>query len=481
MPQSIYDNGGMIGATLNVRDDTIYELNPFVTDIEFIGATPVGTVYAGGNSLPIPNSGNLLPGDFVALFVASDSGTPSIPSGFTEVVNAVGGFSGISYALFYKFMGDTPDTQVDIEDTGSSMAAAIAVFRGVSQTDTIEFMPDRTISAGFSGGGMPETPAIIGEITEPSLILQIGFLDDDNVASSVGSPSGYTLTTATEADTAGATVMVAHKITTAPQTDEPAQSFTGSGDDVWVGLSLVINRGSGFTPGNQKNSGIWSTSSVFNSYANDFAEFEFITSSVGTTSVVIPSEAQDGDIGIFLEYGNHPQSITPIVPTGFQNITFGGTNTGTGNTRLVVNYKILSISDANTTVTGTSYDTANGKIFLIFRTNSAVSSLYRENVELSSSTSVPSDESLIKSEQSGLMLFMKGVYAIASGPTINVSGETVIAQVNSPIDNTGRLGVAITKYGQNYYWLDESQVVVSSADDGEAQLILAVELVAPKL
>ncbi len=81
-------------------------------------------------------------------------------------------------------MGATPDTvigfnQADTEDT----CGVIQVWRGQDLTTP----EDTTPTIASSGNGMPDSPSIT-TVTDGALVFAIGFLDDDNVASSVTAP-----------------------------------------------------------------------------------------------------------------------------------------------------------------------------------------------------------------------------------------------------------------------------------------------------
>ena len=262
MPQSIYDNGGMIGAALDFTDTSRYLLSETPLDIELISSTGVQTFSSPSPSttIAIPNSELLVEGDIVLVFIASDAGSTfgvlTLPDGYRTGRVAIDSSSATMNTFWgYKFMGPTPDTEVVFQATNYAETYAIAVFRGVEDIDTISIRPATRTTAT---SGSLTTPELVGTMPAGSLILQMGYLDDDNVASSVSAPSGYTLTTATQSDATGATMMVAHKITSSAQTNEPAQTFTTSGSDLWYADSVVLNRGADRVYGNQKNSGIWS-------------------------------------------------------------------------------------------------------------------------------------------------------------------------------------------------------------------------------
>lgn len=320
MPQSIYDNGGMIGATLDFGDTSKYEIGTTtgpatITHVESSGTGQTIT----GTTLSLPN--DLQPGDLVIVGTASDG------EAYGEEISDPPGYTfgqerafGVNAVWWYKFMGATPDTQIAGLLNEARTTHFYSVFRGVDQVSPIV----STATPSTSSSGMPNPPSL--STTADNMVLAIGFLDDDNIASSVTAPSGYTLSASSNATNGGASVMLAYK-TSAGGTENPGV-FGGSGSDSWVGMTVQLKQGVTEVPifGNQKNSGIWSLSSVLESLGTT-AGIEFVGAATGSTSIDLTSlsggsrsAAQAGDLVLVV-------SGQGIDTAGTNNISVSGFTT----------------------------------------------------------------------------------------------------------------------------------------------------------
>jgi hypothetical protein len=193
-----------------------------VSEITLIGTPTSSTT----TSITLPTG--LQQNDLVVICSVADSNSQNLPSGYTNGQN--GSSNSTNYRWSYKFMGSTPDTTA----TGlSSSSAHIAfAFRGVNTSTPLDVT---TPSITTSTSGMPNPPSI-QTVTDNAVIVACGFLDDDNVASSVTAPSTYTLILASQN---GATVMSAYKTKTPQGSDDPS-AFGGSGTDSWVGATFAL-------------------------------------------------------------------------------------------------------------------------------------------------------------------------------------------------------------------------------------------------
>lgn len=161
--------------------------------ISFVSATPVQTF--SGASLSVP--ANLQTGDMLIVLTASDNFIPSIPAGYTAMYQAR---STIGYMAAYKFMGATVDTEITglTSDTASTHMAF--AFRGVSQTLTPALGNVNTTTT-------TPTPGSVTTTSNNSVVISLGFLDDDRVATAVTPPVTQTLISASQSSGVGATVM----------------------------------------------------------------------------------------------------------------------------------------------------------------------------------------------------------------------------------------------------------------------------------
>lgn len=108
-------------------------------------------------------------------------------------------------------------------------------------------VPSPAVSNG--GTGMPNSPNI-NTVTSGDVIVSIGFLDDDVVASSVTPPAGYTLIRAAEygSTNAGATVMAAFTIQATAGGANPGAFGSTGGNDAWVASTIALKRTVGQVP-----------------------------------------------------------------------------------------------------------------------------------------------------------------------------------------------------------------------------------------
>lgn len=238
-------NGGFIGKYINFDTAEKYIVGETIATI-----TLVGTTSSTGTSITLP--AGLLEGDMVVIASVADSTTQTLPTGYTPGQN--GAINTTQYIWSYKFMGAVPDTTaVGLSSTSAHIAF---VFRGVDTTS-----PFAAVTPAVSSGitGRPDAPAVT-TVTDNAVIVAMGFLDDDSVASSVTAPATYTLI---NAEQNGSTVMTAYKTKTPAGIDDPA-AFGGTGSDAWVGATFAVKPGISPLFGNMKNSGIWDLLAPFN-------------------------------------------------------------------------------------------------------------------------------------------------------------------------------------------------------------------------
>ena len=278
MPQSIYDNGGMVGVTLDFGDTDKYVsgLNPSspIAVVTSTGVTTQSWTTSGYQTFSLPNSGLYQQGDMVIIAVTSDPGDRFAPgatvdpivTGYTNGDKIEGVATLMSAYWLYKFMGASPDTTFEMyTGTGNYAASyAVVVLRGVDQSNPIKASAVYSASS-FGSSGDPTIPDIssFGYYSDEDMAIGFGFLDDDNVASSVSAPSGWSLATAVDTSKAGATTMIAYTAGDSALTTQVGGTFSSSGSDLWWSAAVIL-RGGGAQPiyGNQKNSGIWSLTSV---------------------------------------------------------------------------------------------------------------------------------------------------------------------------------------------------------------------------
>lgn len=106
---------------------------------------------------------------------------------------------------------------------------------------------------------------------------------------------------------------------------------------------------------------------------------EFLTSVTTSTSTIeIPSDAQEGDIAVLMDLGYSGAGVltipTTTVPTNWISIANGSQGATAPGMRAICSYEILTASDPGTTITGIN-TTNMRKTMVIFRPNFTVTSI----------------------------------------------------------------------------------------------------------
>lgn len=216
--------------------------------------TLIGTVQAGGNSnggdVTLTFDGSPAQNDMVLLFTGhGTTGTenPYSPStaGYTEVPSShIYDTTGAktSFAVFYKFMGATPDTSVTVQGNGVAQDATAAVsymLRGVDQATPL----DTAIQMGaeFAASTTPDPPSITTVTANAWVFAAIQW---SNATTINTYPSGYTNTTLADGvDTNRIRLGVASKEVASPGAEDPGV-YTLSGTAEGYPFTLAIRPGS---------------------------------------------------------------------------------------------------------------------------------------------------------------------------------------------------------------------------------------------
>jgi hypothetical protein len=206
--------------------------------IKCVGNSPTAITYVGGTSQEDTTNDltltGLQSGDLVLFFSASDGENQSTPNSGWIAVNGTGSQpdndGDPDSAAFYKFSTGTSVTASNLEE--NSVHVMIA-FRDVDTTD-----PFGSTASRSSSSGMPD-PASITVNNANSMVLIVGLLDDDDIASSVTAPTGYTLAVVQDTDSDDCTVMTAYKSLTGTGSEDPG-TFGGSGSDSYKAYTLEL-------------------------------------------------------------------------------------------------------------------------------------------------------------------------------------------------------------------------------------------------
>ena len=202
---------------------------------------PITLIDYGGWVCPAEGTGvtitGIQAGDLVIICGSSDSQAMTVPSGWTTGYINNGSGTSSRGGFIYAFATSSSLTVSGLAGTGTgsnSYGYIWQVFRGVNQATPI----NAQAGVGSGGGGMPNPPLITTDV-DGCMIVAMGMLDDDTVASSVNAPTGFTLIYAQNA-AQFATCMSAYLLQeTAGSIDPDAFTSTG-GDDNRIAITFAL-------------------------------------------------------------------------------------------------------------------------------------------------------------------------------------------------------------------------------------------------
>ena len=217
--------------------------------------TYVGGTSDSDNSSSFTLSG-LQSGDLVLYFSAEDGAGVATPTGASWT--AIPGLTtqpdndySPSSAAFYVFATGTSVTASGL-NTGDHHVRVMIAFRGVNSTNPFDVNATE-YTVGMSG--LPNPPSIT-PVTDNSMIVAVGLLDDEDIANSISPPTGYTTALnmdsqggADDAGFNGATIMTAYKLLATAAAEDPATftSSNGSANDPNKGITIALRPGTSST------------------------------------------------------------------------------------------------------------------------------------------------------------------------------------------------------------------------------------------
>jgi hypothetical protein len=207
---------------------------------ELAGSADDGTpTYVGGTSQEDTNSdltlSGLQSGDLVLFFSASDNTNRRSPGDDWTAIPGLGiqpdNDNNPDSAAFYIFSQGSSVVARFLYQRGVHVMIA---FRGVDSSSPFNV----NASESWAYVGMPNPPSIT-TVDDKCMIVAVGLLDDDDIASSVTAPSGYTLAVVEDTDSADCTVMTAYKVKTTAGTEDPG-TFGGTGTDRYKAQTIAL-------------------------------------------------------------------------------------------------------------------------------------------------------------------------------------------------------------------------------------------------
>ena len=287
--------------------------------------------YVGGtsdfdNSTSFTLSG-LQSGDLVLYFSAEDNAQVATPTGASWT--AIPGLttqpdnnSNPNSAAFYVFATGTSVTASGLA-TGDHHIRVMIAFRNVNPANPF----DVNATENSASGSLPNPPSIT-PVTNNSMIVAVGLLDDDDVANTITPPTGYT--TAVNMDSlggatlntgiTGATIMTAYKLLATAAAEDPG-AFTSSsgsagGGEPNKGISIALRpvTNTTWTDLIGSNNGTLVNSPTFNSANGGSLNFTGTNQSVTLgTSTSFAFGTGDLSIGAWINSAANQGSFSSIV------------------------------------------------------------------------------------------------------------------------------------------------------------------------
>ena len=236
-----------------IEDGLVLALDAGNTKSYDASISPPIITYVGGTSEFSDSSSftlsGLQPGDLVLLFGAEDDEELETPT--SESWTAIPGLTTQpdndrrpSSGAFYVFATGTSVTANNLLDSDEAVYVMIA-FRNVDAAN-----PFDVNATEVSGSGLPNPPSIT-PVTNNSMIVAVGFIDDDDVANTITPPTGYTtavnmdsLGGANDAGASGATIMTAYKLLATAAAEDPGAFISSSNsagvDEPNKGISIAL-------------------------------------------------------------------------------------------------------------------------------------------------------------------------------------------------------------------------------------------------
>ena len=268
--------------------------------------TYVGGTSDSDNSSSFTLSG-LQSGDLVLYFSAEDAADVATPTGASwtaipGLITQPDNDNGPNSGAFYVFATGTSVTASGL-NTGDEHVRVMIAFRNVNSTNPFDVNATEN-----SASGMPDPPSIT-PVTDNSMIVAVGLLDDEDIANSISPPTGYTTALnmdsqggANDAGFGGATIMTAYKLLATAAAEDPA-NFTSSnvdgGTDPGKRISIALRRGTSSTwtdlSGNS-NTGTLTNSPTYSSNDGGYIDFD------GTNDYVDVSGSRTVSAATFLAW-----------------------------------------------------------------------------------------------------------------------------------------------------------------------------------
>lgn len=291
-----------------------------------------------GNT-PITFSPALQQNDVVFLIIGDNDVDYTIPSGYIEITGAV--LTGVyRFSCYYKVMGATPDTGIDLNDGNDTSGGTYYALRGV-QTESPVIEVNYTVGTSSSANLTP--PAL--SAPAKSLFLVAGFTGNGASAVLTAAPSGYTgFLTRDVSGNSDTYVGSAYKVITTTGTETPGAFTLNNTAAAYGAVSMVVR--------------------PYSNMFTDIAPVLIQTASTQNTangtslSIAMPTGTQDADLMVALIGGGGGTNSALSGPAGWTEIA----DSATGRPIYGAYYKVASGESGPYVFTSTNGRTLAGTI-----------------------------------------------------------------------------------------------------------------------
>jgi hypothetical protein len=336
---NLFENGGMIGSTLNFITTEKYVVSSSpVTPTYVGGVTDTFTGSAtGGNIVDISSITDLTAGDIIIVVYCVGSASNRAPSlfavEFTEITSLYANGTQNETTLYVGYrISDGTEDSISLSPTGNTYdagSAVVKIWRGIDNTNPI----DVTVTTSVNSSNQNPDPPAITPVSENALIIVAG-----GSAHDLGSSVSYTASGLSDFSsisgndirdsTAG---LGAYYDWTSGSYDPSSWSLTTDSGSSSVAATIALRPSMSVVYGNFKNSGVWDLESSYSALLSEYkkpltAQFNgYITSSASINDYIDMGTPEEGDIQIFAVVGQtvgvptNPTGITEVLDTGIFN------------------------------------------------------------------------------------------------------------------------------------------------------------------
>jgi hypothetical protein len=417
--ESVFLNGGFIGKTFDFGDTSRYVIvDAELATLQYVGGRAAGTTGTTSNlsfgltTLTGGTNSSPQAGDLVIVSFATNSADTGLISyrisGYTQIANIQSvDTERAQLQVGYKIMGSTPDTTVVITggtgDVDQAAAVAVQVWRNVDPTTPFDVT--RTISTSINT--VDPNPPSITPVTSGAVIVAAG--GGGHATSGTFTSGDLTnFVTANGSDVHDVTVGMGSYTWTSGPFDPVLWGFTGTDSTNYAAaaVTMALRPATITVPilGNQKNSGIWSLSSVNEYFSSDISGINFLRFEADGVSAVSKTYSNI-DFGVPNIHRNIVVVVSVVnfasTPTvSINGITATGINSVVGTSRGIWSFiaPVPSGTTGEVVVTFPDTEIQSAAIYSVYTKNSTpFATDSKNNVTLS--LSVPKDGLYLSASQ----------------------------------------------------------------------------------